>query len=155
MNLYAIANSITRAVNPNNTQAILMTNMGYQIIRGGKQVAIHDSAPIEIQTQSIESDQLEHLNLINQQGQYNFVYANGLLSAQRRSLDKGEDYLIFKPYGEEQNAVWKVVKVMESYPDWTKVLVHRMGQVEAENLQFFGFDESGEAKPFDVGVMLK
>ena len=155
MNLYAIANSITRGINPNNTQALLMTNMGYQIIRGGTQVPIHDSSSIEIQTQSIESDQLEHLNLASQQGTFNFVYANGLLSAQRRSLDKGEDYLVFKPYGEEQNSIWKIVKVLESYPDWTKVLVHRMNQVEAEKLQFFGFSETGFAKPFDQGVFQK
>lgn len=155
MNLRAIANSITRGVNPNNTQAVLMTNMGYQIMAGGKQVAIHDSAPIEIQTQSIESDELDHLNLVSQQGQYSFVYANGLISAQRRSLGKGEDYLVFKPYGEDQNTIWKVTKVMESYPDWVKVLVVRMNQVDIDKLQFFGFSESGFAKPFDVGVFLK
>lgn len=155
MNLRSIANSITRGVNPNNTQAVLMTNMGSQIMRGGKQVPIHDSASIEIQTQSIESDQLEHLNLVSQQGEYNFVYANGLISAQRRSLGKGEDFLIFKPYGEDQNTIWKVVKVLESYPDWTKVLVHRMNQVDIENTQFFGFSETGFAKPFDMGVFLK
>lgn len=155
MNLYAIASGLIQGVNPNNKNAVLMTNMGYQIQRGGKQVAVHDSSNIEIQQQSIESDQLEHLNLASQQGQYNFVYANGLMSAQRRSLDKGEDYLIFKPYGESENALWKIVKVLESYPDWTKVLVKRMNQVDINNVSFFGFDESGFAKPFDVGVFLK
>lgn len=155
MNLNAIANSITRAVNPNTVDAILMTNIGYSIIAGGKQSAIHSDSKVEIQCQSIESDQLEHLNLMSQQGQYNFVYFDGLISAQRRSLDRGEDYLIFKPYGEADYSVWKVTKVLESYPDWTKVLVHRMGIVDPANFQFFGFDESGQAKPFDVGVLLK
>lgn len=125
MNLRAIANSITRGVNPNNTQAILCTNMGYTIARGGVQTPSYTESPIEIQTQSIESDELDHLNLVSQQGQYNFVYANGLISAQRRSLDKGEDLLKFKPYGENDVVTWKVVKVMESYPDWVKLLVHR------------------------------
>lgn len=125
MNLRAIANSITRGINPNNTQATLMTNDGFDIIAGGKKVPKYIESTIEIQTQSIESDELNHLNLIAQQGQYNFVYANGLISAQRRTLSKGEDMLRFKPYGEDDEVVWKVVKVMESYPDWVKVLVHR------------------------------
>ena len=125
MNLRAIANSITRGVNPNNTQAVLMTNDGFEIIAGGKKVPKYIESTIEIQTQSIESDELDHLNLVSQQGQYNFVYANGLISAQRRTLNKGEDMLRFKPYGEDDDVVWKVVKVMESYPDWVKVLVHR------------------------------
>lgn len=124
MNLRAIANSITRAINPNNTQAVLMTNDGYSIAAGGIQQPKYIESIIEIQTQSIESDQLDHLNLVSQQGQYNFVYANGLISAQRRSLNKGEDMLRFKPYGEDEEVTWKVVKVLESYPDWVKVLVH-------------------------------
>lgn len=125
MNLKAIANSITRGVNPNNTEAILASCTGYTIAAGGKTVPQYLESVIEIQTQSIESDQLEHLNLSSQQGQYNFVYANGLISAQRRTLNKGEDLLKFKPYGEDDVVTWKVVKVLESYPDWVKVLVHR------------------------------
>lgn len=125
MNLRAIANSITRGVNPNNTEATLASCTGYTIVAGGKQVPQYSESVIEIQTQSIESDQLEHLNLSSQQGQYNFVYANGLISAQRRTLNKGEDLLKFKPYGEDDVVTWKVVKVLESYPDWVKVLVHR------------------------------
>lgn len=126
MNLRAIANSLTRGVNPNNTQAALMTNDGFEIIAGGKKVPKYIESTIEIQTQSIESNVLEHLNLTAMQGQYNFVYANGLISAQRRSLDKGEDMLRYKAYGEDTESTWKVVRVMESYPDWVKVLVHRV-----------------------------
>ena len=63
--------------------------------------------------------------------------------------------LVFKPYGEDQNTIWKVTKVMESYPDWVKVLVVRMNQVDIDKLQFFGFSESGFAKPLMSGVFLK
>jgi len=118
MNLRAIANSITRGVNPNNTEAILASCTGYTIVAGGKQVPQYLESVIEIQTQSIESDQLEHLNLSSQQGQYNFVYANGLISAQRRTLSKGEDLLKFKPYGEDDVVTWKVVKVLNLDRDW-------------------------------------
>ena len=126
MNLRAIANSLTRGINPNNTTAILAKNDGFIIAAGGIKTPKYIESTIEIQTQSIESKDLQHLNLTAQQGQYNFVYANGLISAQRRNLDKGEDLLKFKAYGEDTVSTWKVVKVMESYPDWVKVLVHRV-----------------------------
>ena len=115
MNLRAIANSLTRGINPNNTTAILAKNDGYTVAAGGIKTPKY-----------IESKDLQHLNLTAQQGQYNFVYANGLISAQRRNLDKGEDLLKFKAYGEDEVSTWKVTKVMESYPDWVKVLVHRV-----------------------------
>ena len=126
MNLRAIANSLTRGINPNNTTAILAKNDGYTVAAGGIKTPKYIESTIEIQTQSIESKDLQHLNLTAQQGQYNFVYANGLISAQRRNLDKGEDLLKFKSYGENEVSTWKVTKVMESYPDWVKVLVHRV-----------------------------
>ena len=126
MNLRAIANSLTRGINPNNTTAILAKNDGFTIMAGGIKTPKYIESTIEIQTQSIESKDLQHLNLTAQQGQYNFVYANGLISAQRRNLDKGEDLLKFKAYGEDEVSTWKVTKVMESYPDWGKVLVHRV-----------------------------
>ena len=113
MNLRAIANSLTRGINPNNTTAILAKNDGYTVAAGGIKTPKYIESTIEIQTQSIESKDLQHLNLTAQQGQYNFVYANGLISAQRRTLNKGEDMLKFKPYGEDGEVVWKVVKVME------------------------------------------
>ena len=126
MNLRSIANSITRGVNPNNTTAVLMTNDGYTIAPGGIKTPKYIESTIEIQQQSLESADMQHLNLATQQGQYSYVYANGLISAQRRNLEKGEDMLKFKAYGEDTVSTWKVEKVMESYPDWVKVLVHRV-----------------------------
>ena len=60
------------------------------IAAGGIKTPKYIESTIEIQTQSLKSKDLQHLNLTAQQGQYNFVYANGLISAQRRNLDKGE-----------------------------------------------------------------
>ena len=133
MNLRAIANAYTRGINPNTTDATLMTNVGYTYSDSGKQIPSYNSYPdIEIQVQSLESKDLEFLaSIMTQQGQYTFVYANNLVSAQRRTLDKGSDLMIFKPYREDEFVAWRVVKVVESYPDWVKVLVVRLSAEEA------------------------
>jgi restriction endonuclease len=123
MNLRAIANSYTQGINP-DISATLKTNAGYTNV-GGKQVPSYTSTSIMIQSQAVESEMLAHLNAMNQQGEFNYVYLNGLATAQRRTLNKGEDLLVFKPHGESNAVTWKITKVVESWPDWTKVLVQR------------------------------
>ena len=61
--LRMMANSVTRGVNSNIPDATLLTNAGYTIAANGKQVPRYADSIIEIQTQSIETEQLEHLNL--------------------------------------------------------------------------------------------
>lgn len=124
INLRAVANSITTGINPNIT-AILKTNAGYDISPDGTQVPKYETEPCIIQTQSLETSDLEHLNLINQQGQFLYAYANGRISALRRSLGKGSEQLIFTPYGEDDAVVWNVQRIVESYPTWVKVLLWR------------------------------
>ncbi|MFX5108418.1 hypothetical protein ABTC70_19755, partial [Acinetobacter baumannii] len=65
------------------------------------------------------------LNLVSQQAQYSFAYLNGRVSAIRRSKGTGSEQLIFKPYGEDDEVTWNVTKVIESYPNWVKVLICR------------------------------
>ncbi|AOA59925.1 hypothetical protein BFG52_08135 [Acinetobacter larvae] len=124
MNLRGIANSIITAVNP-NISAVLKVNDGYDVNDCGDQVPKYSEHKIIIQTQSLETKDLEHLNLVNQQGQFIYAYANGCISALRRALGKGSEQLIFKPYGEDDDVVWNVTKVIESYPTWVKVLLWR------------------------------
>lgn len=118
MNLRAIANSHTRAINPNTANAIHKMNMGYEIIAGGKQKPKYEEKPItDLQIQSLKSERLFHLNLVNQQGMFCTFLANNLVSAQVRSMAKGEDYLVFRPANEVEPVEWKVVKIEGSYDD--------------------------------------
>lgn len=118
MNLRAIANSITRGVNPNATNAIHKVNDGFEILAGGKKVAKYIEMPIsDLQIQETGSEKLYHLNLVNQQGMHCTFFANGLVSSQVRSMQKGEDYLVFRPANETQMTEWKVVKIERSYDD--------------------------------------
>lgn len=133
-NLRAIANSITRAVNPNAIDAIHRINEGFDIIAGGKKVPRYTEMPIkDLQVQECGSEKLYHLNLTAQQGMHCTFFANGLVSAQVRSMLKGEDYLVFRPANETQMTEWRVVKIERSYDDgsledgsgWVEGIVYR------------------------------
>lgn len=154
MRVRMMANSITRGVNRNIPDATLLTNMGFTIAPNGKQLPSYANSTIEIQTQSIETEQLQHLNLVSQQGQYSYIYANGLISAQRRTLSLGSDLLVFAPYGESDTVAWRVLKVIESYSDWVKLLGVRLTALDAEKLGWFGF-EGTMLQPLDQGVFEK
>lgn len=154
MRVRMMANSITRGVNSNIPDATLLTNMGFTIAPNGKQLPIYANSTIEIQTQSIETEQLQHLNLVSQQGQYSYIYADGLISAQRRTLSLGSDLLVFAPYGESDTVAWRVLKVIESYSDWVKLLGVRLTALDAEKLGWFGF-EGTMLQPLNQGVFEK
>lgn len=154
MRVRMMANSITRGVNSNIPDATLLTNMGFTIAPNGKQLPSYANSTIEIQTQSIETEQLQHLNLVSQQGQYSYIYANGLISAQRRTLSLGSDLLVFAPYGESDTVAWRVLKVIESYSDWVKLLGVRLTALDAEKLGWFGF-KGTMLQPLNQGVFEK
>ena len=124
MNLRAIANGMTSSVNP-NMAAVLKVSDGYDVDDYGAQVPKYTEQHIMIQTQSMSTADLERLNYVSQQGQFLYAYANGSISALRRSLGKGSEMMVFKPYGEDVDAEWMVKQVVESYPDWVKVVLWR------------------------------
>lgn len=124
MNLRGIANSVITSINP-NIQATLRVNDGYTVDATGTQLPNFSETEITVQPQSLSTQDLEHLNLMSQQGQFIYAYANGRISALRRSLGKGAEQLIFTPYGEDEPVTWKVKQVIESYSDWVKVLLWR------------------------------
>lgn len=119
-----IANSITRGVNE-NINAVIMVNDGYEILDNGKQVPKYLTQERVIQTQSLSTQDLEHLNLVNQQGMFLYAYADGMISAIRRQLNLGSSIMRFKPYGEDAEVDWNVKQVVESYNDWVKVVLWR------------------------------
>lgn len=124
MNLRAIANGMTSSVNP-NMAAVLKVSDGYDVDEYGIQVPKYTEQQIMIQTQSMSTADLERLNYVSQQGQFLYAYVNGSISALRRSLGKGSEMMVFKPYGEDAEAEWLVKQVVESYPDWVKVVLCR------------------------------
>lgn len=124
INVRALANAATQNVNPNRI-VTLQVNDGYTVDDYGKQIPRFIEEEIEIQQQSLSSQEKYNLDLINKQGEFMSVYAFGAIDGIRRWLQKGSSRFIFPAYGEEDPAVWDVDQVMESYANWTRVIVWR------------------------------
>ena len=124
MNLSGLANSVISGVNPNQ-KAVLKINTGSTVDDSGKVNPCFTEQPITIQPQSLSTADLDHLNLINQQGQFMYAYITGQISAIRRSQGKGAEHVMFTAYGENEPSDWVVKQVVESYPQWCKVLLWR------------------------------
>lgn len=125
MNLRAIANAVTVAVNP-NMPAVLRLNDGYTTDDSGRRSVSFSDTEVTIQTQSLSAqERLELEGGLLQQGQYLNVYITGQLHALRRIEGKGAEKLVFAAYGETGPAEWLVKSLVESWPDWCKVVVWR------------------------------
>ncbi|MEG0278057.1 MAG: hypothetical protein RR510_15295 [Morganella sp. (in: enterobacteria)] len=120
----SLANTAIQCVNK-NLPAVLMANDGYEIDESGKQIAKYTESDISVQLQSLSTQDLEHLGVTNQQGQFIYGYARGQISALRRAKKQGADKLRFNAYGEDEESEWLVTQVIESYPSWVKVLLWR------------------------------
>lgn len=124
INVRRLANFATQNVNP-NMGAKLRVNTGYTVAPGGVQTPSYDQLDIEIQAQSLSSQEKFNLDLINKQGEHISVYAYGAIHAIRRIVQKGSSELLFTPYGESETATWRVEQVMESFPTWCRLLLWR------------------------------
>lgn len=125
INVRRMANSMTSMVNPNR-DAALRVNIGFIADDAGNQKPSFDEMPVKIQAQSLQSDERDHLGLVDRQGEFISAYAYGSISAIQRWLKRGESQLVFVPYGETEQAIWNVDKVLESYPTWVRLLLVRL-----------------------------
>lgn len=124
INVRALANMATQNVNPNRT-VTLQVNTGYTVDDYGVQVPSFLEEEIEVQVQSLSSQEKFNLDLVNKQGEFVSIYAFGAIDGIRRWLGRGSSKFIFPAYGEEATAEWQVNQVMESYATWTRVLAWR------------------------------
>lgn len=124
INVRALANMATQNVNPNRT-VTLQVNTGYTVDDYGVQVPSFLEEEIEVQMQSLSSQEKFNLDLVNKQGEFVSIYAFGAIDGIRRWLGKGSSKFIFPAYGESDAAEWQVNQVMESYATWTRVLAWR------------------------------
>lgn len=117
MDLRSIANGVSRTVNPNITVIIKRSN-GYTIGAGRKQQPDYDT-PVtgQAQMQALDSVDLKQLDGLNIQGTIRALYLRGALAGVIRPNTKGGDIVTIA--GQD----WLVVKVLESWPTWTKAAI--------------------------------
>lgn len=116
MNLHAIANAAIVAVNPNVT-ATLRRSTGYTTAASGKRTPVY-AAPVSVsaQVQALTTSDLRQMDALNIQGADHTIYFNGRVDAIVRQMQKGGDLVDLS-----DDTRWKVVHVLETWPDWCKI----------------------------------
>lgn len=124
MDLRGIANGVIATVNPNETVTVLRST-GYAIGAGAKQVPSY-AAPVvgPGQVQALDADDIKQLDGLNIQGVIRAIYLRGTLAGVIRPDGTGGDIVKRK----NDTETWLVVKVLESWPDWTKAAIVLQGQ---------------------------
>ena len=118
MDLRGLANGVSSTVNPNQTVRVSRST-GYTIGAGRKQVPSY-AAPVEGpgQVQALDGKDLQQLDGLNIQGTIRAIYLRGALAGVIRPDGTGGD-LVETADGQ----TWLVVKVLESWPTWTKAAI--------------------------------
>lgn len=129
MDLRGIANGVTSTVNPNETVTVLRST-GFTTGAGAKQVPSY-AAPVSGpgQIQALDADDIKQLDGLNIQGTIRAIYLRGPLAGVVRPNQTGGDLVtIAAPAPVALRGTWLVVKVLESWPDWTKAAIVLQGQ---------------------------
>lgn len=129
MDLRGLANGVTTTVNPNQTVTVLRST-GFTTGAGAKQVPSY-AAPVSgpAQIQALDADDIKQLDGLNIQGTIRAIYLRGTLAGVVRPNQTGGDLVtIAAPAPVALRGAWLVVKVLESWPDWTKAAVVLQGQ---------------------------
>ena len=119
MDIRGIVNGATSCINPNEPVTVLRST-GYTIGTGAKQVPQYAAGELASgQIQALDSDDLKQLDGLNIQGTLRAIYIRGsLIGASRPNVTGGD---IVQRGTPAKN--WLVVKVLESWPDWTKAVI--------------------------------
>ena len=129
MDLRGLANGVTTTVNPNQTVTVLRST-GFTTGAGAKQVPSY-AAPVSgpAQIQALDADDIKQLDGLNIQGTIRAIYLRGTLAGVVRPNQTGGDLVtIAAPAPVALRGAWLVVKVLESWPDWTKAAIVLQGQ---------------------------
>ena len=122
MNLRGMANRLTQTVNA-NIQITLLRSDGYTVGANFKQVPKQIELSGEAQIQALAGKDLQHVNNLNIQGVLRKVYLYGNWMGVVRADSKGGDVLVFPQAPCMGDQKWKVVTVLETWPDWCAVAV--------------------------------
>lgn len=119
MYLRGIANSVSSTINPNETVTVLRST-GFTLGAGARQVPSYaDPVTGPAQVQALDANDLKQLDGLNIQGTLRALYLRGALAGEVRPTQQGGD--IVKRNNETET--WLVVKVLETWPNWTKVAI--------------------------------
>lgn len=116
MNLHGMALGAVAVVNP-MIVATLRRSTGYTTGTDGTRTPNFTDTTASIQAQELSSEQLSYLDNQGIQGVLKSIYLAGDWRGIVRADQKGGDMMIFGGHN------WLIVHVLESWPDWSKVVV--------------------------------
>jgi len=124
INVRAAANAAIQVVNPDLTGTYYASN-GYTINAASKQIpAYATGVAMALQLQAVTAQDLKHLEGLNIQGVLRSVHMRGNTQGVVRIAAKGGDLLYFPEVPGGTSRIWLVVKVLETWSDWSHVIVN-------------------------------
>lgn len=122
MNVYAIANSVIQSANQ-DIDAVWLRSTGYTTDAAGRRTNASQRNTVRIQVQGLSAGELAHTDGLNIQGVRRAVYMFGNLQGVVRADKQGGDILQFPEIPGQSAKDWRVVHVLETWPEWSKVVV--------------------------------
>lgn len=132
VNLRAIANSVTQAINP-NVVCERWRSDGYTVDENFKQVPEYKKAPLSVQVQAMSDKELRQMDALNIGGVHRKVFTNAQAASLVRAAEKGGDLLVFPAGVLPEGTTWLVTNVMERWPDWCTFAI----TLQNDNLEAF------------------
>ena len=122
-NLRAVANSVTRAVNP-NFKATLWISTGNSVINY-VQTPTYNKVPVRAQVQPLTTGDLKLLDALNIQGAQKTIFLNGAALALVRVKKRGGDLIVFANNTLPEGNTWLILANLEQWggSTWCKVAV--------------------------------
>lgn len=132
MDLRGIANQVSNVVNP-NIIVIWQASNGFTNSSSGKLTPLFltgVSGPAQVQ--ALDNSDLKKIEGLNIQGALRALYMKGNLAAVLRPDNKGGDLITIAPQVNAPSLLqgtWLTSKVLESWPNWTKVVIVKQNPV--------------------------
>jgi hypothetical protein len=125
MDLQGIANCAADAVNPNFIVSVQRSTGSTQVAPGGRRTPSYATAVSgPAQVQALNNSELRQMDGLNIQGVIQAIYLRGALAGVVRANNQGGDLVtIAAPAPPAFIGKWLVVKVLESWPLWTKAAI--------------------------------
>lgn len=122
MNLHLIVRGAVTTVNPDIAGTHLIST-GYTTDATGKNTPTYSASAARLQVQGVKPTTLLHMDSLNIQGVLRQVHMYGDTAGVVRADGKGGDLLNFPQRVGAAVQTWKVVAVLETFPDWSCVVV--------------------------------
>jgi len=123
INMHATVRGAITSVN-NDIAAMFQASTGNTPNATGKQTPSYATAvPVKIQSQPLKYSDLQHINNMNLTGVFRSIHMYGNTQGVVRPTQQGGDLLTFKQSPGVATQTWLVISVMETWAEWSRVLV--------------------------------